>query len=79
LISAGNSFVRTILNDPQEARDIHSPDRAKRIEVYEKTWGTSSLGTIVLEPGLQTITITSPKISNGEVAELKCLELIPLK
>jgi arylsulfatase A len=54
---------------------IHSPDRVKRIEVFEKEWAELSLGTLTIPAGRQSLIIKAQKTTGEVVCELKGLVL----
>ncbi len=57
---------------------LPSPDRIKRIEVYEKPWAKLDLGKLAVLKGNQRIVLRAGQISNGAVGEVKGLELVKI-
>ena len=62
----------TMAYDPEY---IPSPDRVKRIEVYEKKWAKLSLGELLIPGGSQQIVLKAKSIPNKMVGEIKGLML----
>lgn len=75
LEAANQALIDTLLT-PFDPEYIPSPDRIQRIEVYEKEWAKTLLGSISLEPGQQTLTLRAEKIPGDQVAEVKDLTLV---
>lgn len=81
VIEASNSGNKTraeitLAHDPEY---FPSPDRIKRIEVYEKEWARLAMGNLTLNPGNQRIVLKAKDIPNGFVGEIKGLQLIRVK
>ncbi len=76
--TSGNECSATIeqKHDPEY---IPSPDRVRRIEVYEKEWGKLPMGTLSIGAGNQVIVIKASDIPNGAVGEIKGLTLTKIK
>ncbi len=55
---------------------LHSPDRIKRKEVYERTWGVLKVGTINLEEDMSTLKIYAIEIAKDVVMSLKGIKII---
>lgn len=55
---------------------IPSPDRVKRIEVYEKTWASLPLGKIKLAKGRSCLTVKAISKPGTYVMELKAVRII---
>ena len=62
----------TVAHDPEF---LPSPDRIKRIEVYEKEWAILSMGNLHINTGNQQIVLKVKDIPNGMVGEIKGLQL----
>jgi len=58
---------------------IPSPDRVKRIEVYEKPWTKQSLGMMTITPGDSLLVLKAIRIPGRQVCELKGVYLHKLK
>ncbi len=67
-----NSAQITVAHDPEY---LPSPDRIKRIEVYEKEWAKLSMGNLHINKGNQRIVLKAKDIPNAEVGEIKGLIL----
>ncbi len=77
ILEASNSGNRTEaeITKSHDPEYNASPDRIKRIEVYEKEWARLSLGNLKLENGNQQIVMKAIDIPNGKVGEIKGLQL----
>ncbi len=73
LLSAGSGskMIQITINHTHDPEFISSPDRVPRGEVYEKEWAVLEAGSLHLEEGSQTITISSTEIPGREGIELK--------
>jgi len=74
LEASDNTLVDT-LSTAFNPAGIPSPDRVKRIEVYEKDWAKIYLGDISLQAGSQTISLSAKQVPGSQVAEVKGLVL----
>ncbi len=55
------------------SEQLPSPDRVKRGEAYEMTWGKAIIGKIVLEKGIHPITIFASGLMNADDLKIKTL------
>lgn len=55
---------------------ISSPDRIKRKEVYERTWGVMDVGNINLKKGSSELKVYAPVIAQDSVMSLKGIRII---
>lgn len=69
--SSGSEMIQTTINHIHNPEFIPSPDRVIRGEVYEKEWAVFEVGSLQLQEGSQTLTISSPEIPGQEGIELK--------
>lgn len=53
---------------------IPSPDRIRRKEVYEKTWGTMAMGALDLKEGMSLLNIYA-KVAKDSVMHLKAIKI----
>lgn len=74
--SVGDQRLVYKISEAYDPPYIHSPDRVKRKEVYEKTWKRTKAGELRISSGKSRIIITAPAISGSEVAEIKSIELV---
>jgi len=58
MVNAGSNSNVSKIAEASDLETIHSPDRIKRGEVYEKKWSSMSLGTFELEEGENEISLT---------------------
>ncbi len=54
---------------------IPSPDRIKRKEVYERTWGVLHVGNVNLEKGKHTFKIYATSVAKDSVMNLKAIKI----
>jgi len=69
--SSGSEMIQTTINRIHDPEFVLSPDRVIRGEVYEKEWAVFEVGSLQLQEGSQTLTISSPEIPGQEGIELK--------
>ncbi len=72
----GDQKISSKITEAFDPEMIQSPDRVKRKEVYEKTWKSMILGTIIIPKGKSRIILTATKIAKIEVAEVKSIVLV---
>lgn len=77
-LSAGGSSIETVLR-AANPRQIPSPDRVPRTEVYEMEWTESSAGTLSLTRGKTTLSLKAVRKSGNSVMDLKAVRLKFLK
>ncbi|MGE0885296.1 MAG: hypothetical protein AB7P14_17255 [Blastocatellales bacterium] len=77
-LSAGGSSIETVLR-AANPRQIPSPDRVPRTEVYEMEWTESSAGTLSLTRGQTTLSLKAVRKSGNSVMDLKTVRLKFLK
>ncbi|QGJ70138.1 Arsenite-translocating ATPase ArsA [Planctomycetales bacterium 10988] len=75
-IQAGDSTLKTSIQEPFKKEHLPSPDREPRKEVYEKEWATLEAGTIHLAKGKSTLEIHINKVARPEEFEIKAISLI---
>lgn len=66
-----SSETRGVITRAFDPPYIPSPDRVKRIEVYEKEWALAEAGTITLTPEDTALVIKACNIPGKQVCELK--------
>ena len=74
-ISTAGSTIETTIKTAHDPEYMDSPDRIKRIEVYEKEWARLSIGELSIPEGNQRIVLKSKNIPNGMAGEIKGLQL----
>lgn len=72
--NSGNKIEAEIIK-PHDPEYFSSPDRIKRIEVYEKEWARLPLGILNIDSGNQQIVLKAKDIPNAMVGEIKGLRL----
>lgn len=77
-ISAGDSIAETVLRKAGQ-KQIDSPDRVPRTEVYEMEWAELSAGTIRLSRGKTTLRLQAISKNGDSVMDLKAVKLKILK
>ncbi len=70
-----NSNISQAHNPPY----VQSNDRVVRMEVYEKEWAKLPMGKLHISHGNQSIVLHASHIPNGEVGEIKGIELTKVK
>jgi arylsulfatase A len=73
-VSAGGS-TEAVTVEATPIRQVPSPDRVPRKEVYEMEWETLSLGRLALPRGLTTLTVETLDNPGGRVMDLKSVRL----
>ncbi len=73
IVEAGEKTIETIINEAHDPEYLPSPDRKKRIEVYEKQWKQLLVGTLSLMPGTYELKVKARQIKGQEVIELKAV------
>lgn len=71
---SGDRSIRIVVA-PTAVRQVPSPDRFPRDEVYEMEWARQVVGVIDLEQGRQTLTLRALERPGRQVLELKSLIL----
>ncbi|MEM9687233.1 MAG: hypothetical protein AAF934_09980, partial [Bacteroidota bacterium] len=54
---------------------ISSPDRIRRKEVYEKTWGTMAMGSLDLKEGMSLLNLYAVNVAKDSVMHLKAIKI----
>ena len=67
--------LAAVLEKAHDPEYIPSPDRIKRIEVYEKEWASLSLGNMKFPKGPQRLVLNATKIAEAGVGEIKGMRL----
>ena len=75
MITAGNKTLQQTLRRSFDPPLKPSPDRIPRKEVYEKSWAWLDLGSMELPRGHQRLLLRAKSVPNGQVAEVKALQL----
>jgi arylsulfatase A len=64
---------------PHDPRLLHSPDRTRRDEAYEKTWAPLKMGTLQLACGKTHLTLKALTKPGPQLMELKAVHLRKIK
>jgi arylsulfatase A len=64
---------------PHDPELLHSPDRTRRDEAYEKTWARLKMGTIQLQPCKTHLTLKALTRPGPQLIELKAVQLRKIK
>ncbi len=67
--------IKNKINTSFHGKALFSPDRIKRKEVYERTWGTIKIGNSNLEKGISTLKIYATEIAKDSVMTLKAIKI----
>jgi len=74
-LEVGDKNLQKQISDAHDPEYLPSPDRIKRIEVYEKEWAMLDVGSISLPEGNQQIVLKALEIPNKKVGEIKGVRL----
>jgi arylsulfatase A-like enzyme len=74
-VTAGGAATAEAVVRGTAVKQVASPDRVPREEVYEMEWASLPVGTLELGKGKAAITVRVGKIARGEAMQLKGLEL----
>jgi len=77
-LAVASDAVRAKISQAHDPEYLPSPDRIKRIEVYEKEWAELPFGEIDVPAGKQQIVLSAKEIPTDQVGEIKGLRLIPV-
>jgi arylsulfatase A len=75
IVRSLNDRSEQVLSKPWDPGYIPSPDRVKRVEVYEKEWERQKLGTLHFEKGRQYVSLKADAIAGKQVCEVKGIYL----
>ncbi|MFC1758335.1 arylsulfatase [Planctomycetota bacterium] len=75
-IRVGDRMVETIIESALEAKQIDSPDRVKRGEVYEKKWPRLTVGDIGLSKGESALSVHPVDMVGDRFIDLKAVHVI---
>jgi hypothetical protein len=78
-IGCGNQRTNAKISEVHNPEYIPSPDRIKRIEVYEKEWARLDMGALDIDEGKQQIVLSVKSILGSSVGEIKGLQLTQAK
>lgn len=78
-IGCGNQRTNAKISEVHNPEYIPSPDRIKRIEVYEKEWARLDMGALNIDEGKQRIVLSVKSIGGSSVGEIKGLQLTRAK
>jgi arylsulfatase A len=74
-VSSGSGKLDYSISGQKIAPYIESPDRVKRAEVYERKWERITLGEIVLEKGLQELSVQPAEVMDDTAFAVKAVYL----
>ncbi len=74
-VSVGDVSVQGVITAAHDPAFLPSPDRVKRIEVYEKEWKSLSVGTLAIPEGTTRLTVRALTKPGETVMDLKSVVL----
>ena len=74
-VEIGGESSEDVVRNAHNPRPIPSPDRVKRIEVYEKIWSSLSLGTVKLKKGRTRLAVRAVTKPGEKVMDLKAVQV----
>jgi arylsulfatase A len=74
-VQVGDRFIDGMVDKPHDPASFPSPDRVKRIEVYEKEWAPLELGEIDLDKGRTRLSVKALSKPGRKVTSLKQVHL----
>ncbi len=78
-LSVQNQFVTGRIAPAFDPPLLPSPDRVPRKEAFEKPWARLKLGLLTIPQGKSQLVLRALRVSGGEVADVKAIELEPLR
>ena len=78
-VECGKGAVEGKITSPHDPKPIHSPDRIKRKEVYEKVWAPLKMGKIALDKGVGKFIVRAVSKPGKQVMQLKAVRLERIK
>ena len=74
-VAVGKETLRGAITQAHDPVPLPSPDRVKRIEVYEKEWKSLSVGTLAIPEGTTRLTVRALSKPGDTVMDLKSVVL----
>ncbi|MBW7998209.1 MAG: arylsulfatase [Candidatus Glassbacteria bacterium] len=74
-IEAAGAGLAAAIEQPHDPPYIPSPDRVKRIEVYEKEWAALPLGVMNLPAGATTLRLSAPEVPGPGGIQIKAVRI----
>lgn len=75
IVRNSNDRSEQVISKSWDPTYIPSPDRVKRVEVYEKEWARQKLGTLHFKKGRQYVSLKADAIPGKQVCEVKGIYL----
>ena len=77
-VRIGDRTIETRIDKLLDARPIHSPDRVKRNEVYEKEWPKLLVGKTDLEAGKYELSVHPIDMNGDRFMDLKAVNIVQI-
>jgi len=74
-VEIGGESSAGIVRNAHNPKPVSSPDRVKRIEVYEKIWSSLSVGTVKLKKGRTRLAVKAVTKPGEKVMDLKAVQV----
>jgi len=74
-VEIGGDSSEGIVRNAHNPKPVPSPDRVKRIEVYEKIWSSLSVGTVRLKKGRTTLAVRALTKPGEKIMDLKAVQV----
>ena len=78
-VRVGNASAKATIREAHDPPLIDSPDRIKRIEVYEKEWKRLTVGEVTLSKGEADLIVRANSRPGEQVMELKAVRLTKIE